>query len=490
MTNNKYTRRQFLKAAGLFGAGLIFGGCNGGVKQTVKRDSRPNILFFYPDQHRFDWTDLNKDLPLRTPNINKLANRGIWFTDAISPSPICVPARACLASGKEYDRCGAMNNATNYPEEQMSFYSLLRQSGYHTMGCGKFDLRKPAKDWGRDGKHNVDGKCYLDLLGFSDGIDNSGKHDGISGYRKGKVCPYFSYLEEKGLAKVHFDDYKNRRYPNFDNTKPTPLPAEAYADNWIASNGLKLIRNAPKDRPWFLQVNFNGPHEPMDITPKMKERWAGVNFPQPHNCKDFTPEKHVEIRQHYAAMIENIDRWLGIYIEELNKTGQFENTVIVYSSDHGEMLGDHNRWNKSVPYQPSVGVPLVIAGPGVVKGEVCNELVTTMDLTATFIEYADVTVPSDMDSRSLKKLLEGGTGKHREYVLSGLGAWRMVYDGRYKLIRGFDPAKKKVRSKDLMKKEPVVLFDLQRDQLENNNIAQQHPEVVERLMAILKKHIE
>ena len=170
-------------------------------------------------------------------------------------------------------------------------------------------------------------------------------------------------------------------------------------------------------------------------------------------------------------------------IKELKRTGQFDNTLIVYSSDHGEMLGDHNRWNKGVPYQPSVGVPLVIAGPGVRKGWECGELTTTMDLAATFLEYGDLDVPSDMDSLSMKGLLEGRTNKHRNFVRSGLGPWRMVYDGRYKLIRGFDPDKKKLRSKDTEKKEPILLFDLREDPLEDVDFSKSKGEVVERLLA-------
>ncbi len=486
--STRYTRRDFIKAAGRATASLAISGWlnTSGLFAGQAEDKRPNILFFFPDQHRYDWVGLNNELPLRTPNLNALARRGAYFTNAVCPSPLCVPARSCLASGKEYDNCGVFHNSRNYSIEQTTFYTLLKNSGYYVTGCGKFDLRKPAKSWGPDGKHNIDGKCYLELWGFSDGIDNSGKHDGISAYRKGKICPYFEYLREKGLLETHVNDYKNRLYPNFENTEPTPLPDEAYADNWIAENGLEFIRNAPKDKPWFLQVNFNGPHEPMDITKRMKDRWRGINFPQPDGCEDFTAQKHVEIRQHYAAMIENIDRWLGIYIEHLKKTGQLDNTLIVYSSDHGEMLGDHNRWNKGVPYQQSVGVPLLIAGPGVRTGFQFDEPSTTLDLTATFLDYADLAIPSNMDSRSLKPILRGKANKHREFVRSGLGSWRMVFDGRFKLVRGFDPAKKKIRSKDPELTEPVLLFDLKTDPLENVDIAAKLPGVVKRLSKVLK----
>ena len=108
---------------------------------------------------------------------------------------------------------------------------------------------------------------------------------------------------------------------------------------------------------------------------------------------------------------------------------------MVYSSDHGEMLGDHGRWGKSIAYQPSVGVPLVLAGPGVQAGVASDALVSMHDLTATFLDFAGRPPLPGMDSRSLRPLLSGAAQRHRPHVRSGLGDWRMVSDGRYKLVR-------------------------------------------------------
>jgi len=476
-------RRTFVKTVGAGAASLAL---SFRAITAAKSGKRPNILFFFPDQHRFDLTGLNPHLPLHTPNINMLAHRGVYFKNNVCPSPLCAPSRAAVASGREYDRCGVPDNFTNnYPVEQTTFYLLLRNAGYHVLGCGKFDMRKKAMSWGRDGKQVVDGVSYLGLWGFSDGIDNSGKWDGYNAYKNSNACPYYAYLEEKGLADAHIEDFTRRRGKNFENTDCTPLPDEAYADNWIARNGLELIRNAPPGKPWFLQVNFNGPHPPMDVTERMRERWRETWFPQPNECTRFTVEKHIEIRQNYSAMIENIDRWLGIYVKEIKKHGELENTLIVYSSDHGEMLGDHDRWSKVVPYQPSVGVPLVIAGPGVRRGWVCDAPVTTMDLAATFLDYGSVPVPESMDSRSMRTLLEGKSDHHRDFVRSGLGPWRLVFDGRYKLIRGFDETESNVDMKEPVKKEPTLLFDLKEDPLENVNVARKYPDIVKRLAGLL-----
>ncbi len=148
---------------------------------------------------------------------------------------------------------------------------------------------------------------------------------------------------------------------------------------------------------------------------------------------------------------------------------------------------------KRFPFQASAGVPLIVAGPGARQGQVSDALVSVMDIAATFLDYAAVPVPADMDSRSLRPLLEGHSASHREFVLSGLDPWRMVFDGRYKLIRGFDPAELSVPNAGARtpmfrdtKDMPPVLFDLQDDPLENENVAARAPNEVDRLSGILE----
>jgi arylsulfatase len=457
----KQTRREFLKSIG--GAAAFSASVS--ILAAREQTSRgvitacPNILFFFPDQHRFDWLGTNLNLPVRMPNLDRLAKNGVLFTRAFCPSPLCAPSRACLASGREYDHCRVPNNGYDYPLDQSTFYGMLRDSGYHVAGVGKFDLHKKTLDWG------LDGSRLVKEWGFSEGIDNAGKWDAIRSGATEPKDPYMAYLHRRGLAEMHVADFRNRR--SYADTFPTPLPEEAYCDNWLANNGLQLLRKFPEDRPWFLMVNFVGPHGPMDVTERMRQRWQGIDLPQPNNCKQFDAATHVKIRRNYSAMVENIDRWLGIYIDEVEKRGELDNTLIIYSSDHGEMLGDHDRWGKSVPYQPSIGVPLIVWGPDVARGLVTDALVSTMDLTATFLEYAHIARPDGMDSISLRPLLGRKKRSHREYVLSGLNKWRMVFDGRFKLIQteGKSP----------------VLYDLSKDALENENIADRAAEHVRRL---------
>jgi arylsulfatase A-like enzyme len=485
----RQTRREFLRSTGSLAVSasvVSWLARPTDAAQTAGKSQRPNILFFFPDQHRHDWLGTNANLPLNTPNLDRIAGRGVRLTNALTPSPLCAPARACLAAGREYDRCGVASNGQDYPLSQTTFYTLLRDSGYHVAGCGKFDLHKASSNWGLDGKH------LLPEWGFSDGIDNAGKMDAIASGAKEPKDPYMAYLKQKGLLEIHVADFRKRG--GYAGTFPTPLPEEAYCDNWVANNGLELMKKFPEGTPWFLQINFTGPHSPVDITQRMDSICRGRDFPQPNRCTRFTPEQHVAIRQNYSAMVENIDRWLGIYVEKLAERGELDNTLIVWSSDHGEMLGDHDAWGKSLPYQPSVGVPLLVAGPGIRKGYVSDVLLSSMDLAATFLDYGGVPRPDDMDSLSLRALLEGKKDSHREYVLSGLDGWRLVFDGRYKLIRGWSRSaadqgtneKKGKRAGNRTQQFTPILFDLKNDPLENVDIAAQAGGVVERLSKLLK----
>ncbi|MGB9606848.1 MAG: sulfatase family protein, partial [Bryobacteraceae bacterium] len=341
-------------------------------------------------------------------NLDALARRGVRFTRVLTPSPLCAPARACLAAGKEYANCRVPNNGYDYPLDRPTFYSALRDRGYAVLGCGKFDLHKKTLDWG------LDGKRLLREWGFTDGIDNAGKHDAIRSGAVEPKDPYMAYLHRRGRAALHVADFKKRR--EYADTFPTPLDEEAYCDNWLAGNGLMLLRSVPPGKPWFLQVNFTGPHSPMDITRRMEATVRGRAFPPPNRNTQYPPEVHFAIRQNYTAMCENIDRWLGIFLQEIKRRGELDNTLIAFSSDHGEMLGDHDRWGKSLPYHPSVSVPLHIAGPGVKAGVSSDALVSVMDLAATFLDYAGAEPLPAMESRSLRPLLEGRTGKHRQWL--------------------------------------------------------------------------
>jgi arylsulfatase len=427
---------------------------------------RPNILFIFPDQWRADWTGMNACLPIRTPNLIRLIERGAWFPAAITPSPLCAPARAALASGLEYDRCGVPNNSHDYPRGQLTFYALLRRAGYHVMGCGKFDLAKAAFGW------KIDGSSRLAEWGFDQGIDSEGKWDGIASGRVEPRGPYMTYLEERGLRLTHVEDMLRRRSSRLA-AFPTPLPDDAYSDNWIAANALRLIAGAPRNTPWFLQINFTGPHDPWDITAAMAELYRDIDFPVPVGLNPEEAEAHLAVRRNYAAMIENIDRWIGALLDALRNSGQLSETLIVVSSDHGEMLGDRGCWGKAVPFQASLAVPLAVSGPSVCKGAVINTPTTILDLAATFLDLAGAPVPPAWDTRSLRKQLEDPEAPPpRSHVHSALPEWRLAFDGRFKLVES---------------KNGIQLYDLMTDPSEATEVAALRSTVVERMSKMIRR---
>jgi hypothetical protein len=175
------------------------------------------------------------------------------------------------------------------------------------------------------------------------------------------------------------------------------------------------------------------------------------------------------------------------------------NTVVIFTSDHGEMLGDYNQWQKVSPLQASVGVPLVVAGPGVSHREADDAPMTTLDLTASFLEWAGLTPASELDSRSLVGYLQGATESHRQVVFSGLSAWRMAFDGRFKLVRGYDPDKRvggdrfephhmsADETARCHRERPQLLFDLQQN--ERVDVSAQHADVLAHLHAALDDHL-
>ena len=430
---------------------------------------QPNFLFFLPDQHRPDWLGVNKALPLRTPNLDALAARGVRFTRAYTPSPLCAPARACLASGRAYGACRVFGNRQDYPLDLPTYYQRLRDGGCRVAGVGKFDLHKDLTKplfWG------LDGSRLLSEWGFTEGIDNEGKMDGSNSYLSSgrqPQGPYLHFLEQRGLADLYVAEHGRRK--ECMSAYTTALPDEAYCDNWLSENGLRFLRGFPQGQPWHLAVNFTGPHGPMDVTAPMRDRWKDVPFPPPHDNAHEDREGLLRVRQNYAAMIENIDRQVGRFLAMAEERGELDDTIVVYSSDHGEMLGDHSRGGKGTWYEPSSGIPLIVAGPGVRKGHVSDALVSLHDLAATFLDYAQLGPLPASDARSLRPLLESATDEHRQFIYSGLfdpdlHGWDMIVEGRHKLVRT---------------DERFLLYDLESDPNEDCDLADREPEAVERL---------
>ncbi|MEX0655703.1 MAG: sulfatase-like hydrolase/transferase, partial [Phycisphaeraceae bacterium] len=322
--------------------------------------------------------------------------------------------------------------------------------------------------------------------GFTDAIDQSGKLDAKQWGavdKGGPHCSYTSYLHANGQFDTYADDYQRRAQEatHFAAAWPSPLAREHYTDDFCGRTALELLDRQPNEGPWMLWVNFPGPHDPFDPPRELQARYDGVAFPEPvagkaeHLRKDGSavPLNHQQIRRNYAAACEGIDEWVGRIMDKVAQRGELENTVVVFSSDHGEMLGDHGRFLKNVPQEGSVHVPLIIAGPGIQKGAVSDALVELIDISATLLEAAGLECPGDWDALPLGSVLRGeaADGDHREVQVSALGAWRMICDGRYKCILHEDG-------------EPE-LYDMQEDPGELTNLAGDQPQRLQLLEAAL-----
>lgn len=441
------------------------------------KPSGVNILLVFPDQWRPDWNASNSSLPLKLPNLKQLTAEGTRFTRAVTSSPLCAPSRACFALGLDYDACPVKSNAMNLPLDRETFYAKLRAAGYHVMACGKMDLAKHACDWGIDGSHPLPGgKTKIDAWGFTAAVDNSGKIDGYAEALKGNLCPYTFFLKDHSLLQEHLDDFAKRKNRNaYRHTAPTPLPEHAYVDNFEGEQGFSLLQRVPAGEPWFLQVNFSSPHDPVDVTRPMWEPWQQTDFPGPvKGDPTFSAAEHTAVRRDYAAMLENIDRWLGIFRKEIERRGETNRTLVVFSSDHGEMLGDHDHWGKNIPYQASMGIPMIAAGPGVKAGAENHSPVTLLDLAATILDTTGAgNGPQFQSGLSLLPILKGDAASVRDVAVSGLGHWRAAFDGQWKLIRGFGG-------------KEDLLFNLNQDPDELVNVLANHPDIVARLSPFLK----
>lgn len=257
-SGGSWTRREVI--AGTATAATLLARCSGELLPGPRAMTRPNFLVLLSDQHRPDWIGRNPEIPVPTPNMDRLAERGVDFTQAIVASPVCGPSRSCLASGMEYENCGVEVNRQPYKPKITTFYRHLRESGYHTMACGKIDLHKGAA--GR----TLDGRKHMEPWGFSDMLITAGKGGGYYGKPIGPKEPYYAYLasQDPPLDRICAEDIAKRSAPREENwwgmTEPCPLGDEHYLDNFTARMGLSLLDRAPDDRPWLLVVNFNGPH--------------------------------------------------------------------------------------------------------------------------------------------------------------------------------------------------------------------------------------
>ncbi len=367
----------------------------------------PNILFITTDEHRFDSLGCYGNTVIRTPNIDSIAAQGVLFDRGYVQNPMCMPSRMAIMTGRYCSENGCNINCTGIPqfEQENTFIQVLRDNGYYTAAIGKMHM---MPKWGPFGF------TYLDLV--------EGKADANN--------QYIDYLKSKGL-NGHQHKAKGDALPF--GTHTNALPAEDTIDAFVGRRAVQWLRKWPagssETQPFFLWVSFSNPHFPFDPPEPYDTMYDPAEVPLPV-WKDGEMDNKPTQRQlqkergydkvtesllrkivaNYYGNISLVDDQVGEILNVLSSKGLTDNTLIAFTSDHGDHLGDHKLLHKSgvTFYDISVRVPYLISFPPLFpRGVVCESLVESIDLPATFLDVTGINIPASMQGRSLVGLSEG-----------------------------------------------------------------------------------
>jgi len=288
----------------------------------------------------------------------------------------------------------------------------------------------------------LDGAFHATELGFSDWIRTTDKDREV--HSNTATSPYSSVLANNTLTsssgskttalEAEYECYNNGKCCVMAGSHPTGYDDcyvsdmigerdDLYLDNWVGSSAETLLERKPAGKPWVLHVSFPGPHPPFVITEAMNKSIAGRSFPMAVDNSALSKDAQSDIRKQYAAEVENLDAVFAKILAKVKALGELDNTVIVIASDHGDELGDHEKFGKEMPWEGSMHVPLVVSGPGVASNKVVDTPVATLDIPGTFLDLADVTSATGMSTTSLMPLMTDSgltTSQYRSFVSSGL----------------------------------------------------------------------
>lgn len=405
----------------------------------------PNILLIMTDQQRWDTLGCYGNQVIETPNLNWIASGGTVFTRAYSCTPSCVPARASLLTGMDPWNAGILG-MNNQPPMGVGFpHTLpgeLQKRGYHTQGVGKMHFHPPRA---LNGFHHI-------VLG--------GSHR----HRYGQDSQKSDYLR-------WFDEHKTGDYDmtghgidsNSWMARPFHAPEFLHPTNWTVSESVRFLERRDPTMPFFLKTSFHHPHSPYDppqyyydlydrkqLPPPVVGEWAEMhNVPQdaadPNGWRGKRSEEEIHrARAAYYGLITHIDHQIGKLIQCLKDIGQWDQTLIVFTSDHGDMLGDHYLWRKNYAYEGSARIPLIVRLPKMWRESVAEEVhepVCLQDIMPTLLDAAGAAIPETVDGRSMMPLIRQQsvpwrTFVHGEHTANHAEEREMQYvtDGTWKYI--------------------------------------------------------
>lgn len=454
-----------------------------------KKGEVPNILFIIDDQHRSDFLGASGADWIKTPNLDKLAKEGARFSNAYCALPSCTPARTSILTGLKpwnHGMLGYMDTISQYYNQTMpQFFSEM---GHQTIVVGKNHFGPPRN---------------------SNGYLTSKLEEGWYSSRKdGFDCDYQSWFDREAPDKD-----MNATGLGYTDHRGIPFKYEdkLHATHWTAERAIEFLQQSEDEAPWFLKLSFQRPHPPFDPPKRWFDYYMSVDIPKP-KVGDWAKEKYKgkfstlkktpsassgifpdddikTSRAAYAASISFVDEQLGRVIDELKKTGQYENTFILFVSDHGDMMGDQYMWRKCRAYEPSSNVPMIIRWPQMHgfnfgRGQVRDELIELRDIFPTFADACSFTIPKPIDGKSMLNILKEKKDWRKTLCLEHSkvyepdNAWVAITDARHKYIFFTLTGEEQ-------------LFDLEKDPDELTNIVklESSKEVYQNLYAELVKEL-
>jgi arylsulfatase A-like enzyme len=389
---------------------------------------RPNIIIFCTDEQRGDHLGCMGHPTLKTPNLDRLAAEGTLFRNCYSSSPLCMPARATMMTGHTNRVHGVVDNGFNLPRHIPTLPGMLFEEGYRTHAIGKLHFRNPNNQL-PEGERPIDNPeyrkawdwpgrwkgCLLkhfpeDYYGFQT-VEMAGGH--VS-YIYGD---YVTWLEEN-----HPGTFEEGYKCSNDDPQPLAIDPELHYNKWIADRSIAYIEEQSKaENPFYLWCSIPDPHEPFAAVKKWSDFYDDAEIELPPQTLALSPDSRSStmteaglgtevadpelakkrIKQTYG-MISHVDEQVGRVLDSLEEQGVAENTVVMYISDHGDQLGEHGLYFKSVfPYDAHAHIPFIIKAPGGLKGKVVEDVVSMLDMVPTALDMAGVSPSSALPGEVL-----------------------------------------------------------------------------------------
>lgn len=397
----------------------------------------PNILFLTDDQHRWDFFPWTGAAPsLQAPNLDRLRREGVAFMNGWSNCPICVPTRFTWCHGlyASQGRAGLLTNASPWPTDLPSLPGALRGMDYRTALIGKLHAHGQARDLTTPemvertrarGFDHVWEVCGRSMAHHCD-------------------CNWTQHLRARGVLDAYRKDVEARRaHLCWNETyRPSILDETDQVDSLIADHAVDwLRREGKKAGPFFLHASFCGPHFPLDPPPCYFDRYRPESMPAPVGVEDPAERQYwQEQRAAYCALIEFTDYCMGRVLTALDALGLAEKTLVIFSTDHGDRIGDQTSYHKGQPQDGSCRTPVLARWPGrLPAGATRDGFVTAVDIPATCLQAAGLAEPLEYllpnsPGRSFLDYARDGGEPSRSRAYAETGMWRMVVDERWKYV--------------------------------------------------------